>query len=267
VKDYSLSVIELSPEQRAALSRVADRMSRQLRASERFVGEPPAPSSSRHTAYANGYRDEFDIAGLALHAGEDHLRTLLAIFHAGMLPSFALYTVLRGATEALARAMYLLDEPSVAARRAHALNVRLENLVEAAKVTKNRARLSARLQHLGNRAVGVGIAVIPSKGVPAGFGAARLPSRLQMVAEAVDNGEFLYRLMSGYGHAMQWALIELARAQSSEDPDVASVPTDLNVERFLEVLDRILDMHDRLVGLWLTLSGYPIEVWRAAKGG
>jgi hypothetical protein len=57
-----LVLVELPAEERAALQEVTARVARQLRASERFLGEvvePPVPGSPIAEAFANGRRDEF----------------------------------------------------------------------------------------------------------------------------------------------------------------------------------------------------------------
>jgi hypothetical protein len=225
------------------------------------------PGSPIAVAFADGTRDEFDGGRLAIFAAEDHLRTILVVADAGVLPGFALYSVLRGAVEALARAAYLLEPTSVTERRAHALNLRLENLLEQAKVKRDDAKLAERRQHLEARAGLLGVHVLRSRpGRTMGFGEARLLSKVDLVAAAMDDGELAYRLMSGYGHSIQWALLQVGRAQSTDDPDVASIPTDLNVPVFVGVLDRVVALHDRLLARWFTLAGQPVAAWTAAKG-
>jgi hypothetical protein len=85
------------------------------------------------------------------------------VVDAGVLPGFALYTVLRGAVEALARAAYLLDPTAVTDRRAHALNLRLENPPEQFKVKKDHAKLAERRQHLDERAGSLGVQILRSR--------------------------------------------------------------------------------------------------------
>jgi hypothetical protein len=172
-----LEHIELPAEELAALQEVTARAKRQLHASERFLGEvvePPVPASPIAVAFANRARDEFDGGRLAIFAAEDHLRTILVVVDAGVLPGCALYTVLRGAVEAVARAAYLLEPTSVTERRAHALNLRLENLLEQAKVKRDDAKLTERRQHLEARAGLLGVQVLRSRsGRAMGFGEAR----------------------------------------------------------------------------------------------
>jgi hypothetical protein len=92
--------VQLSDEEMSALSQVMARLDRQLRASEGFldlVVRPPVAGSAIHTAYAAKSRVEFDFAYLFVKAGEDHLRTVMWVAAGERLPSFALYTLARGA--------------------------------------------------------------------------------------------------------------------------------------------------------------------------
>jgi hypothetical protein len=273
----------------SALRGLMDRLSRQLQGSEGFVQlvvSPPVPGSDIQAAYASDCRDEFDLAYGALNAAEDHLRTMLWVMERGVLPSFSLYTLMRSATEALARAGYLLSHPTVAERRARALNVRVDNLIEQAKVGIPRPRrgkglrkaadqlrfeaqqqehLRERLQFLGDRALTLGVDVAKdAKGKPI-FGSGRLPLRWELIAEAMHEGEFAYQVMCGFDHTMQWATLQTKRARPTDDPAVREAPTGLILENFLPMFDGVLDLHDRVVARWMTLAGQPFEIWQLAK--
>jgi len=86
-------------------------------------------------AFSAGLRDSYSMAHLLLFSAEDHLRTILAIRDAGPLPQFALYTLLRAASEAAVRSRYLLDASITETQRlARALNERLDNVIEQRRV-------------------------------------------------------------------------------------------------------------------------------------
>jgi hypothetical protein len=269
-----------------------ERLTCQLRASARFlddVADPPVVGSAMHAAFAEDSRDEYDHARLAMRAAEDHLHTIVWIVEARKLPAFALYTLLRGAAETLARACHLMNGPTVTERRTRALNVRLQNLVEQEKVLKPRPRkgkakpqtptqvardqeatrlFRRQCQHLERRAAGFGIDVRrDSKGGLAGFGSAPLPPLWELIAEVMDEGELSYRVMSGFGHGMQWALLRKERSQPSPDPNVVLFATELDLAWFLPILNRVVDLHDRAVGRWCSMAGQPTEVWQLAKQG
>jgi hypothetical protein len=284
-------LVQLTDEEASALREVMERLRRQLKGSESFVRlvvEPPVTGSAIQTAYAGDCRDEFDLAYGALHPAEDHLRTILWVVERGVLPGFSLYTLMRSATEALARAWYLLSPPTVVERRARALNVREDNLLEQAKVGKPKPRkgrpprrsadqlrfeanqqnhLRKKLKWLEDRASQLGVDVTRERDGKLVFGSARLPQRWELIADAMDEGELAYQVMSGFVHTMQWATLQTDRAVPTDDPAVSQAPTDLDVDKFLGILGRVLDVHDRVVARWMTLAGQPAEVWQLAKQG
>lgn len=271
-------LIELSASEKAGLREVTAPLQRQLRASERFtdyVADPPAPDSPMSRAYTDGNRDEFDLGALGIYAAEDHLRTLSALIETRILPSFALYTVLRGAVESLARAHYVLMEMDLTERQGRALNLRLDNLREQVRITDRepsedraagRRVYEERRRFLVGRASAQGVrTLMSSTGRLRGFGAHVLPPKGALVDRAVKDGALAYSMLSGYAHGLQWALLRTEGAEQSSDPAVALVPTALNVEVFLGVLDRVTDLHDQIVARWITLAGQPFDVWTAAK--
>jgi hypothetical protein len=286
-------LVELSAEEVAALGEVVERLHRQLQASEGFIDQvtdPPAAGSAIDLAYAEKSRIEYDLAYLAIKAAEDHLRTVLWVAEGRRLPSFALYTLTRAAAEALARAWYLLDAPDVKNRRSRALNVRLHSMREQAKLANPRPRRGTPQrqqnqeeirraeeikQHqrkqtrlLEDGAAAVGIAVRRDKnGRTLGFGSAALPDRWEAVADAMDEGEVAYGVMSGFGHSEPWALLRPERARPTDDPDVMEAPTALDLGWLMGILDRVLDLHDRVLARWMALAGQPFEVWQLAKQG
>jgi hypothetical protein len=283
--------VPLSNAEMSALSAVTQRLGRQLHASEMFLDQvvnPPVPGSAIDHAYAGKSRVEFDLAFLFVKAGEDHLRTILWITEARRLPSFAMYTVMRGAAEALARAWYLLGAATVEERRSRALNIRLSSLLEQSKLLDPRARkgkpkpkrsadeisrsesdrrrVRERLKALEDQAAAQGIGAIRDKnGRAIGFGSAPLPQKWELVADAMHEGEFAYGLVSGFGHSEPWALLRPERAVPTDDPEVMLSPTALNLDWLLAILERVLDVHDRILARWMELAGQSADVWNLAK--
>ena len=165
-----LAQVDMTPEETAALQREATRLARLLSASEKFTAEaanPPVPGSRMGHAHTADLRDAYDIAGLLIHACEDHLRTALLVLKTGPLPSFALYTLLRAAADAIVRARHLLD-PAISeqTRLARGMNERLDNINQLFEVMAalGRAHYDQRVQHLEHRALANGISVLREKG-------------------------------------------------------------------------------------------------------
>lgn len=175
-------------------------------------------------------------------------------------------------------------------RRSRALNLRLHSLREQSKVGKPRARtgkpkrkqtdeeirhaqqakhdLRQRCTALEDQAAALGIEVrLDRNGRILGFGSAPLPDKWEGVADAMDEGELAYGVLSGFGHSEPWALLRTERARPTADPDVMEAPTALELGWLLGILDRVLDLHDRAVGRWMLLAGQPSEVWELAKQG
>jgi hypothetical protein len=133
-----LAMIDMTPEETAVLQQEATRLARLLSASEKFTAEaanPPVPGSRMGHAHTADLRDAYGIAQLLILACKDHLRTALLVFITGPLPSFALYTLLRAAGDAVVRAKHLLD-PAISeqTRLARGMNERLDNINQLFKV-------------------------------------------------------------------------------------------------------------------------------------
>ena len=78
-------------------------------------------------------------------------------------------------------------------------------------------------------------------------------------------GKTYFQYLSGYAHSLPWAQLPMSRAQASDDPDIALVPTDVNVPVLAAVLEGALSLYDETVGFMLGHAGYPAAVWTAAK--
>jgi hypothetical protein len=91
-----------------------------------------SPQALSQRAFRN---DRYDDAYLRIHAlafsALDGLRTIGMIIRGGSLPSFSLYTVLRGTAEATLRCHHLVDPTiSESSRLARGLNERYDNIAE-----------------------------------------------------------------------------------------------------------------------------------------
>jgi hypothetical protein len=273
-----IALIDMTAEEAAALQPEVTRLARLLSASEKFTADaadPPVPGSRMDKAYTADLRDAYTIAQLLIHAGEDHLRTVLIVFKTGPLPCFALYTLVRAAADAVVRAKHLLD-PAISeqARLARGMNERLDNLTQQAKVgdPNDRTHYDQRVEHMEKRALANGITPLRetrkdgTAGKIIGFGE---PVRkdLELFSRYLPAGSTAFRVLSGYVHSKPWVLAPGYKAQPSSDPKVGMVPTDMDIRMFVAVLTTVLDLYDESVGHWLTLAGYPAEVWTNAKQG
>jgi hypothetical protein len=270
--------IDMTPEEAAALQPEVTRLACLLSASGKFTAaaaDPPVPGSRMDKAYTADLRDAYSIAQLLIHACEDHLRTALIVFKTGPLPCFALYTLVRAAADAVVRAKHLLD-PAISepARLARGMNERLDNLNQQVKVMAEpgRAHYDRRVQHLEQRARTNGIAVLREKrkdgtsGRIIAFGEP-WSTDVDLFGRYLPAGSTAFRILSGYVHSKPWVLAPGYKAQPSPDPKVGMIPTDMDVRMFIAVLTTVLDLYDESVGHWLTLAGYPAEVWTNAKQG
>jgi hypothetical protein len=265
--------VAVTPAELVALRGIIADLDLILDASAQFVPViQPRPGSPLAVAYSSGNPDErigFDTGGLLLYAAKDHLAAISMITRAGVLPSFALYTLLRGAAEPVVRARHLLD-PQISAveRHTRSFNERLENAVQAGKINEAAAEYAAqRMPYLVSRAEGLSIsAKRNSKSEVIAFGDSR-PSIFDNFDRYLPKGGLLFRYLSAFAHSQPWALIERGRAQPTADPGVSAAPTDVNVRMALTLLAGVASLYEQTVGFWLGLAGQPPGTWDAAKAG
>jgi hypothetical protein len=263
----------MTPAEHAALQSVVARHAR-VGGSSRFLFEaatPPVAGSPRNLADEAELTDPYVLAGALLYASEDHLRTVLLVMEKGPLPSYALFTLLRTAAEAEVRCKHLLD-PTISEklRLARGLNERLDNLDEQRKADGNQAFFDQRVAYLEARAVTNGITPkrsAPKKGrVPEiiGFEGETVKSDVELFSLYLRHGSLAARFLGGHVHSKPWVQLSSSRAKPTADPKVALIPTDVDVELLLGVLDSVLTIRDANVGHWLTLAGYPADLWTQA---
>jgi hypothetical protein len=260
-------------EQNELFKRVFVELAAALGASETVLAdayERPVPDSANGKARQANLWDAYEQAGLLIYSAEDHLRTILWLFEGGRLPTYSLYTLLRGAAVPVVKCAYLLesgiDEKS---RLARALNVRWEGQEEQNKLDPNSQRFAERIQYLEDRAVLNGIPVFkkdPER--PAtDFGERRL-SELALFGRFLKGrdpasrfGEMMYRFLSGHVHAEVWVKMVNAEVSATGDSGIASVKLDLNFDWFATMFRLVLRLHVVNLTSLLTLSGYPGLVW------
>jgi len=265
--------IAMTPAEHAALRQVIARHGR-VEGSSKFLFSavmPPVKGSPRDRADKADLAVSYVLAGALLYASEDHLRTIVLVIEKGPLPSYALFTLLRTAAEAEVRCMHLLDSTiTEKLRLARALNERLDNLDEQRKVDGNQVHFNQRVAYLEKRAVTNGIKPKRSNpkkgGVPQiiGFEGETVPSELELYSLYLREGSLAMRVLSGHVHSKPWVQLPISRARSTGDPKVVEIPTDVNVEVLAGVLDSVLTVRDANVGYWLTLAGYPSDLWTKA---
>jgi hypothetical protein len=190
----------------------------------------------------------------------------------GPVPGFALYTLLRAAADAAARAAYLLELPLTSTERlSRTLNERLDNLDEQRKFMNvdEDDHYRQSVDGLKSRALKQGVEPVTTKtGAPGRLIGFEEPKRsaTQLFEQFLRGGESVYRYLSGYAHSKMWAQLPRSRAERSpDDPDVALVGTELNVKLFVGILKAVTDLYDEDLGKYLVLAGYPSAVWRLAK--
>jgi hypothetical protein len=268
---------EMTPSEHAALQLVVARHAR-VEGSSTFLfnaATPPVAGSPRDLANKAELTDPYVLAGTLLYASEDHLRTVLLVMEKGPLASYALFTLLRTAAEAEVRCKHLLDPRiSEKLRLARGLNERLDNLIEQRKAVGEPAHFDERVDHLEKRALCNGIA--PKWSNPkqcgaevrateiVGFEGESFKSELELFSLYLPHGSKAFRFLSAHVHSKLWVLFAGSRAQLTADPKVVVVPTDVDVKRLVDVLDSVLAVRDANVGHWLTLAGYPADLWTQA---
>jgi hypothetical protein len=264
---------EMTPAEHAALQRVIAQHAR-VEGSTKFLfnsATPPIGGSPRDRADKADLAEPYGLAGALLYASEDHLRTVLLVIEKGPLPSYALFTLLRTAAEAEVRCMHLLD-PAITEklRLARALNERLDNLDEQRKVDGNQAHFNQRVAHLDKRAVTNGIKPkwsTPKKGATpeiVGFEGESVASEVELFSLYLPHGSLAVRFLSAHVHSKPWAQLPMSRAQRTADPKVVAIRTDVDVAVLAGVLDSVLSVRDANIGHWLTLAGYPADLWARA---
>lgn len=153
----------------ALLGPAVAKLERLLDASESFVtdaAETAVPGSPMDRARASRVRDAYDSANALIFSAEDHLRAVVIIVKHGPLPGFALYTLLRAASDAAVRAAYLLELSLTPAERlGRTLNERLDNLKEQRKfmVIDEDDHYGQSLEGLKSRATAHGVDIRYSK--------------------------------------------------------------------------------------------------------
>lgn len=287
--------IDLTPEDRAALQPVGDRLSRLVAIStSNFVHDAvdkPVPESAIGNARAAKLSDAYEQARQRLNSAEDHLRTILTIItSATPVPSFALFTLVRAAAIAIVHARYLL-EPTISEtdRLGRGLSARLENQKQLRKVERNEAEspddvdagdenttandnlspddfFAERVEHLRKRAEANGIALVRDRHDKiVGFGEC-WPSDTDLFEFFMPGiGKLYFQYLSGYAHSLPWAQLPMHRAEPPDEAGDRLVPTDINVPVFAAVLGGALSLYDETIGFVLPRAGYPAMVWTEAK--
>jgi hypothetical protein len=271
-----LGTIAMTSEEQEILQKQASRLTRLLEASNKFVGPSadPTPGSPMDRAKRAKLWDPYGSAYLLLFSAEDHLRAIMIILKAGPLPTFAFFSLLRAAADAVVRCKHLLD-PTVTAteRLARGLNERLDNLDERLKAHQTPAEqehYDSQVMHLEDRAIANGITPVRKTSTSRirGFNNA-VKQDLELFTAYLPGSpdSRAFRLLSGYVHSKPWVQLQPKRAQPASDPDFLLVPVDLDVPLFGEVSEAILDIYDASIGHWLELAGNPPDVWTNAKKG
>lgn len=256
------------------------RLSALLYSSESVVADAVAsavPESPHGRARAAQRWDAYEQANHILFSAEDHLRTMRSVLEAEYLPTYALFSLLRAAAEAVVLCAYLLDDSiSEITRMARGLNVRWDNLDEQRKLSGDAKLFAERVAVLEERALNNGIQVIkkePAK-PDVHFGEGRQSAvalfSKYITPESPDPGadrplgELVYRYLSGHVHAAIWVKIANAEITASDEPGISMAKLDLQFTWLVVMLRLILRRHESNLISLLALSGYPRMVWQEA---
>ncbi len=289
--------IDLTPEDKAALQPVGDRLTRLVAITTSNLVhdavDKPVPDSAIGKAKAAKLRDAYEQARQRLNSAEDHLRTILTIItSATPVPQFALFTLVRAAAIPIVHARYLLD-PSISEtdRLGRGLIARLENQKQLRKVERNEAEspddedagdegttadaslspddfFAERVEHFRKRAEAHGLSLVRDRNEKIiGFGEC-WPSDTELFGFFMPGiGKLYFQYLSGYAHSLPWAQLPMHRAEPPDDEGDRLVPTDINVPVFAAVLSGALTLYDETIGYFLAKAGFPAMVWTEAKKG
>jgi hypothetical protein len=271
-----LRPMPLTAEEQAVLHPVADRLRRLVAIpTTNLVHDAaykPAPDSRIDKAQKADLSDAYFLAGHALAASEDHLRTILSLLTSDkMFPSYSPFTLIRGAAMPTVHARHLL-EPSISesTRVGRALSARLKNLEQQQKVHPEAQGtfFVDRVDYLCRRAEANGVPIIRNKkNAVIGF-AEHWPTDTDLFEKYIpDVGTTFWQFLSGHAHSMAWIQLPISRALPSDQPGFSLVSTEIDVPMFAGVLNSELTLYDETVGIYIDHAGYPAMVWNEAKKG
>lgn len=187
-----------------------------------LVVQPAPPRSPAGREKSDKLRAmAYDLAATYLRAALDHMRAWRTMVHAGEVPTYAHFSLLRTAHESALIALWLL-EPGLSAdeRRTRGVAAQLADYEEKRKLQEDMAvtavpppaqTAAQRQAHLLTLARQQGLTQPNRQGkdvlltpMPS---AVELFTHFEPVREGSKaKGSFLYRFYSGYAHAKQWAL-------------------------------------------------------------
>jgi hypothetical protein len=197
----------------------------------------PVPDSRIDKAQTADLGDAYYLAGHGLAAAEDHLRTILSLLALDkMLPSFSMFTLIRGAAMPTVHARHLLESSiSEPLRLGRALSARLKNLEQQQTVHPEvqGTFFVDRVNHLTKRAEANEITVLRNKkGEVFAFGEHR-PNDADMFEKYIPEvGKTFWQFLSGHAHSMAWIQLTISRLLPSDKPGTVIVPTAVDGRRW-----------------------------------
>lgn len=271
-----------TPEEVQALKAAFVRLGSLVRAYDAVIADAldkTVEGSANDRARRTARWDAYEMSNLLLFSAQDHLRTIRMILGSGTIPTYSLYTLLRSAAIAVVRCAYLLDpEIDEQLRLARGLNLRWENLDEQNKLKRDEKLFGTRVATLEDSAARNGISVFkkdPNKPATA-FGERRM-SDVELFSKYVQPlrpeeqdqsapvfGETSFRFLSGHVHSMLWVNFLNSSAEPTEEPEIATVKLEPHFDIFAGALAAVLRLHEQNLKSFLTLSGYPVIVWKEA---
>lgn len=211
----------------------------------------------------------YDLAATYLRAALDHMRAWRTLLHAGEVPTYAHFSLLRTAHESALIALWLL-EPGLLAdeRRARGIAAQFADYEEKRKLQEDMAvtavpppaqTAAQRQAHLLRLAKQHGLTQPNRQGKDVLV--ISMPSAVELFTEfepmrkdSKGKGSYLYRFYSGYAHAKQWALTlgaqrmapfdatgrTLALVSSNDEATVAATHRTMNaIERALVAYEQL----------------------------
>jgi hypothetical protein len=163
----------------------------------------------------------YDLAATYLSAALDHMRAWRTLLHAGEVPTYAHFSLLRTAHESALIALWLLGPGLLAdERRARGLAAQMADYEEKRKLQVDMAVMTVpppaqtaaqRQAHLLKLAKQQGLTQPNKKGkdvllIPMPNAMELFTQFEPMRKDSKARGSYLYRFYSGYAHAKQWAL-------------------------------------------------------------
>jgi hypothetical protein len=212
--------------------------------------------------FAAGYgQDLVSHAMFRMLSAEEHLLTLANALSTGELYAHGPYSLLRGASEPLARITWLFGyRVGGDTRHRRLLSERRENQVEAGKLKAFSEHAAKRIQHIDTMSASAGFKANSRTDATSLF--RRVLKEVGADPARDATGEVLYRVLSGHLHSLMWALMGQADVVSAPQPSAVGLARiELDLYLFLKLIDLVYRMHDVAHEQWSRMHGASQVAW------